>query len=148
LSCLFDPGDQYTPFHEEYVTPRIDAIRNPPQRQQSRSEQPAKPPRETSSDKHESSNPHRHFVPAVIPRYNIAQARKLNGLGKAQQDANRIETRLVVDERSAESDDAKGNAAQRQHDKAELLDAERGGDVCEKVHGVVQAGADVEAVRA
>ena len=53
-----------------------------------------------------------------------------------------------MDESSTERDYAKGYAAQRQSDEAELLDAERCRDVGEEVHGVVQAGADVEAVRA
>lgn len=49
---------------------------------------------------------------------------------------------------SSQRDHPKSNAAQGQGNEAEFLDAERCRDVGEEVHGVVQAGADVEAVRA
>ena len=47
---------------------------------------------------------------------------------------------------SSQRDHPKSNAAQGQGNEAEHLDAERCRDVGEEVHGVVQAGTDVEAV--
>jgi hypothetical protein len=72
----------------------------------------------------------------------------LNGLREAKQNTDGIEARFIVDERSPERDRAESYATQRQSDEPELLDTERGGDVGEEVYGVVQAGADVEAIRA
>jgi hypothetical protein len=53
-----------------------------------------------------------------------------------------------VDESSPERDYAESYATQRESDEAEFLDTERCGDVGEEVYGVVQTGADVEAIRA